>query len=176
MAEVLETARLRVRELEESDLDFLVTMLGDPQTMRFWPRPYTPEEALDWLARHRAKYAEDGCGYWLLTLLDGTPIGQVGVFRQVLEWPGKQRPHYWGLGYILHWPYWSHGYATEAASACLDWIFARKTPDMVLALIRPENGPSVAVASRLGMVAEDTVPYAGFAHTIYTLRRDPDRL
>lgn len=169
MSLVLETERLCVRELEPGDPPFVSQMLGDPNTMRFWPRPYTTIESADWIERHRKRYESDGHGYWLLSLRSGEPLGQVGVLTQDVRLPAGLKPSgpVIGLGYILHHPFWGCGYATEAAGACLDWAFANKGVPFVVALIRPENVPSIAVARRLGMEINGEVEYAGFAHSVF---------
>jgi RimJ/RimL family protein N-acetyltransferase len=173
--QILETVRLNVRELETGDLPFVAEMLTDSLTMRFWPRPYTKEEAAEWIERHRARYHSEGCGYWLLSLKNGTPIGQVGVLTQAIELPPSlvdHRPIY-GLGYILHHPFWGQGYATEAAKACLAWAFEEFNPPHVIALVRPENHPSIAVAKRIGMVDSGTVFYSGFDHKVFSTTECP---
>lgn len=166
MAEVLRTERLVVRELEPGDLEFVAEMLADPVTMRFWPRPYTREEAAQWIERHRSAYCDVGSGYWLCSLVDGVPVGQVGVLRHDTD-----ELEDWGLGYVLDRPYWGRGYATEAARACMEWAFARHDPPRVVALIRPENLPSVAVAERLGMNRAERIDFSGFPHDVYEARR-----
>lgn len=164
----LETERLSIRELEESDLEFVSQMLGCPNTMRFWPRPYSREEALEWIRSHQRRYREHGHGYWLLSLKDtAVPIGQVGLLRQELD-TGPEV----GLGYILYEPFWGNGYATEAAAACLDYGFRELGRNRVVILIRPENSASVRVAQRLGAQRVGSTEYAGFAHDVYA--RGPD--
>ena len=46
---------------------------------------------------------------------------------------------------------WEHGYAIEAARACVDLAFHRFGLDRLCATIRPENAASVRVAEKLGM-------------------------
>ncbi|HEX9410100.1 MAG TPA: GNAT family N-acetyltransferase, partial [Actinomycetota bacterium] len=41
---VLETERLWLREMAQEDLDAFSEILGDPETMRFYPHPYSREE------------------------------------------------------------------------------------------------------------------------------------
>ena len=48
---IIETPHLYLRELRDSDIDFVAEMLADPEVMRFWPRPYTREEAVAWIQR-----------------------------------------------------------------------------------------------------------------------------
>ena len=77
---VLETPRLLLRELGVEDLDFIAELLGDPLVMRYWPRPYTREEAAEWIRRQQQRYARDGHGYWLaVEKASGQPVGQVGL-------------------------------------------------------------------------------------------------
>ncbi|MFE9428617.1 GNAT family N-acetyltransferase [Kitasatospora sp. NPDC006697] len=54
------------------------------------------------------------------------------------------------VGWHLHPDSWGHGYATEAARAVLAHGFAAGLPE-VFAVVRPGNGPSMAVCRRLGM-------------------------
>jgi RimJ/RimL family protein N-acetyltransferase len=68
MSAVLLTERLALRELLPSDLDFVASMLGDADTMRFYPRPYTREESAAWIDRQRRRYASDGHALWLVML------------------------------------------------------------------------------------------------------------
>ena len=77
---ILETARLRLREMTPDDLDFVAAMLGDPEVMRFYPHTHDRAESAAWLDRQRRRYAEHGYGLWL-TLDRRTlePVGQVGL-------------------------------------------------------------------------------------------------
>ena len=63
---ILETARLRLRELRAADLDFVAEMLADPEVMRYYPKLYAREEALLWLERQRGRYVRDGHALWLV--------------------------------------------------------------------------------------------------------------
>ena len=54
------------------------------------------------------------------------------------------------MGYLLGKDWWGHGYATEAASAAMDWGFREVGFDDLISLIFPENVRSIAVATRLG--------------------------
>ena len=166
--EVLETRRLMLCELQPGDLGAILPMMEDPEVMRFWPRPYTRESAAVWIAHWVERYAEDGCGYWLARdLRTGDVIGQAGVLLHDLGGPGPDA----GLGFIIHRPFWRQGYAFEAASACVEWAFRALDADRVVALIRPGNVPSRAVAHKLGMHPERDIDYKGFTHTVYVTGR-----
>jgi [ribosomal protein S5]-alanine N-acetyltransferase len=169
--EELETPRLMIRELRNDDLDFVAEMLGDPEVMRFWPAPYTRDEAAEWIRRHRARYQDDGFGYWLVMHREsGVPLGQIGLLRQ--EFDGQTQV---GLGYMLHRPFWGQGFACEGARRCLEFGFRELGLREVAVLIRPENVASVRVAERLEAVRESETDYAGFRHAVYWIRRQSGR-
>ncbi len=144
---VLETPRLVLRELDPDDLDFVAAMLADPEVMRYWPRPYSREEAEDWVRRQRERYARDGYGYWLaVERATGRPVGQAGLLA--VEVDGIEEV---ALGYMIHRPFWRRGYATEAAAACLHVGFVELGLERVVADVDPDNAASVRVLEKVGM-------------------------
>lgn len=166
---VLETERLYLREIEPEDLDFFAEMLGDSETMAFWPRPQSRSEAKDWIERHRQRYADHGYGYWLVVRrADRAPIGQAGLLHQEVE--GESMT---GLGYMIHYPYWGQGYAIEAARACLDHAFSSLRLGSIRVLIRPENLRSVHLAQKLAATFVKRTEYAGFVHDVYEVTPMP---
>lgn len=166
--EVLRTERLVLRQLEPGDLDAVAEMLADPDVMRYWPRPHTREEAQAWIEKQLGRYARDGHGYWLvLDGASGTPVGQAGLMT--LDVQGEPLV---GLGYIVHRPFWRRGFATEASAGCLDHAFGPLGLERVIALIRPENVPSVGVADKLGMTPCGRTQFAGFDHLIREVTRE----
>ena len=163
---VLETSRLRLREMTAEDLDFIAEMLGDPQVMRYYPRVCTRDESAAWIARQRARYARDGFGFWLAAIKESNePVGQAGLLMQDLD--GVMQV---GLGYLVHRSYWRRGFAFEACEGILAYAFETLKMGRVVCPIRPENAPSRRLAEKLGMAAARRTDYAGFQHLIYTLR------
>jgi ribosomal-protein-alanine N-acetyltransferase len=160
---ILETPRLALRELTPDDLDFVAGMLAHPEVMRFWPQPYSREEAADWIRRHQQRYVRDGFGYWLaLEKTTGQPIGQAGLLMQELDGAVEI-----GIGYMLHRPFWGKGLATEAALACREHAFGKLNKPRVTATVRPENLPSRRVAGRIGLTFERMTTWAGLPHMLY---------
>jgi RimJ/RimL family protein N-acetyltransferase len=166
MRVILETPRLRLRELAVGDLDFIAEMLADPEVMRFYPKRYDREESREWIGRQLRRYAEHGQGLWLVEERDGgASVGQVGLMRQ--EVGGAREPE---IGYLLHRPFWRRGYATEAALGVREYAFGVLGERRVISLIRPENLPSQAVARRLGMAPEREVLFHGLPHVVFAVR------
>src|SRR5262245_4035062 len=54
------------------------------------------------------------------------------------------------LGWMLRRAFWGKGYATEGASAALQFAFTRLNQPRVISLIHPDNAASIRVAERLG--------------------------
>jgi ribosomal-protein-alanine N-acetyltransferase len=58
----LETERLLLRPMEQDDLGPFSEVVGDPVSMRFYPRPFTREMARVWIERVGERYERDGFG------------------------------------------------------------------------------------------------------------------
>ena len=168
MKPLIETARLILCEMSVDDLDFVATMLANPEVMRFYPKCYSREEAQVWIERQLRRYARHGHGLWLvLEKATGRPVGQVGLLLQRIDGVEEKE-----VAYLIHRPFWHQGFATEAAAACRDYAFTVFDRSRVIALIRPENAPSQAVAARIGMTPNPgTVQHSGLDHTVYSISR-----
>jgi [ribosomal protein S5]-alanine N-acetyltransferase len=161
--DILETPRLRLRELRSTDLDIVATMLANEEVTRYYGRRFSRSDAELWIEQQRERYREDGHGLWLvLDRHGGIPIGQVGLMLQEVE--GQELPE---VAWLLHRPFWGHGYATEAAAATRDAAFTHWRYEAVISLIRPENIPSQKVAQRIGMHPGRLVEFQGFQHIVF---------
>jgi [ribosomal protein S5]-alanine N-acetyltransferase len=163
----LETARLALREMRADDLDFIASMLGDAEVMRFYRRVYTREDSWAWLVRQQRRYAEEGHGLWLVEdRVSRAPLGQVGLIKQEVD--GRNETE---VGYLVARAHWRRGIATEAALALRDYAFATLGRARVISLIRAENAPSQGVARKLGMEHRKDVVWAGLPHRVYAVDR-----
>jgi [ribosomal protein S5]-alanine N-acetyltransferase len=166
--QVIQTARLTLRPLTLADVDAILAIIGDPIAMQFYPRTFTRKDAVEWVERNQRRYENEGCGI-LAMALKGTVelIGDCGIVRQTVE----EEPML-EVGYHLRRDQWGHGYATEAARACMDYAFSELAAVKVVSLIRPENTPSRRVAERNGMQVERQVMHDGLPHLLYVMKRE----
>ncbi len=164
MKQILETPRLVLSEMSLGNLDFMAAMLADPEVMRYYPKCYSRDEAVDWIQRQMDRYARYGHGLWLVTeKTAGQPIGRVGPVVQNVCGADEME-----VGYMIHRPFWRRGFATEAALACRQYALTVLGSKRVIALVRPENVPSQGVARKIGLQAEPgLVQHGGFAHIVF---------
>jgi RimJ/RimL family protein N-acetyltransferase len=181
---ILETPRLTLRELTAEDADALARILGDPETMRYYPAPYDRAGVEQWIARNRQRYENDGVGLWAMVLKSptlksaapefipprsaGELVGDCGIIRQEVE--GE---HLYEIGYHLRRDFWGQGFATEAAVACRDWAFTHLPVNRLISLIRPENIASQRVAERNGMKIWKEIDWRGLRHRVYSVSKLP---
>jgi [ribosomal protein S5]-alanine N-acetyltransferase len=166
MKTILETPRLKLRELVSDDLDFMAEMLADAEVMRYYPKRLTRELSTDWIERQIARYKNDGYGLWLAEEREsGKPVGQVGLVRQQINGADECE-----VGYLIHQPFLRHGFATEGALACRDYGFNTLHVPRVISLVRPENAASQGVARNLGMEVIGRAPHGGYEHLVFAVK------
>jgi len=150
---VLETPRLRLRPLTAADTDPLLSYRGDPEVCRYLPFP--PMDAAE-IARRletqwfRTELADDDEHVTLGAELreTGELVGDVILFL-------KSREHGNGeIGWVFHPKVAGRGYATEAATAVLDWAFGANGLRRVVARLDARNAASARLCERLGMRLE----------------------
>jgi RimJ/RimL family protein N-acetyltransferase len=171
---VLETERLRLRELTLDDVDDLHEALGDPHSMRFYPHPFTRDEVVGWVEWARRSYVEHGHGLWGVVLKEsGELVGDCGLVVQNLD--GDRMVE---VGYHVKPSHQRRGLATEAAMVCRDHAFEAVGVDRLIALVRVENAPSAGVARNVGMTVWRETIRSGLRHHVFSITRQTwrDRL
>lgn len=150
---VLRTERLVLRRWRETDRAAFHALNSDPLVMATIGPVMSRPESDAFLNRIEARFDEHGFGLWCVEL-DREPIGFTGFmvpwFRDGVE-----------IGWRIRSEHWGHGYATEAARACLHHGFASVADgglgfDEVVSFTAVTNARSRRVMEKLG------------------LRRDPD--
>ncbi|MDQ1582538.1 MAG: hypothetical protein QOF36_592 [Microbacteriaceae bacterium] len=158
---ILETDRLRLREMTDDDLDQMAALLGDPEVMRHYPAPKTRDEAQRWIDWNRRNYAEHGFGLWIIETAEGEFIGDCGLTWQTVD--GTREIE---VGYHVRVDVQGNGYATEAATACVQFARQRGISRLV-AIIDPANAASQRVAVKVGLRLEKRVMKNGLELVIF---------
>lgn len=167
----IETNRLVLREMQQSDYSALSRILQDSEVMYAYEGAFTDAETQEWLDKQINNYNECGFGLWAVTLkTTGEMIGQCGLTLQCYN--DKQ---VYEVGYLFQKAFWHQGYAIEAASACRDYAFNNLNIDEVYSIIRDTNVASQNVAKKNGMKKIDTFikHYRGIdmPHFVYSVKR-----
>jgi ribosomal-protein-alanine N-acetyltransferase len=164
----LETDRLVLRPFAEDDVDGIHAVLGDPETMRYYPAPFTLEKSRRWIEWNLANYRDHGHGLWVLESKEtGRLVGDCGLVPQTVE--GRREVE---VGWHVHRDHQRQGLATEAGRECCRYAFEELGMSRLISLIRPENVPSRRVAEKLGMTVEKEVPHgpgSGWPHFVYVV-------
>jgi RimJ/RimL family protein N-acetyltransferase len=169
----VETARLRLERWDHAvHGPGFAAMNGQREVMRFLggDEPMTRAESDEESARISAHWNTYGFGLWAAVLKDET-IGFVGLCHPLWFPSMAERVE---VGWRLRVEAWGHGYATEGARAALTAGFETLGLDEIVAFVHPENGRSLAVTRRLGMVEEAEVPHPSREHTVKILARRHD--
>ncbi|MGZ4815313.1 MAG: GNAT family N-acetyltransferase [Terriglobales bacterium] len=164
---IIETSRLVLRHLRPQDLAAMYSYLGDREMMKYYPAPFSREFVRDGIQRNLQRYQTYGYGLFGVELKSrGELIGDCGLVWQDLD--GGQELE---VGYHFHRSHRGHGYATEAAAACIHYAFCNAGVDHVISLIRPENVPSRRVAERNGLRVVRSVVWKDLLHDVWRIDR-----
>ncbi|WP_405609533.1 GNAT family N-acetyltransferase [Streptomyces sp. NBC_01508] len=141
----LETARLRLRDCAEADLDRLLALDNDPGVKRFIdggvpvaPESFRAETLPRLLGRGFWAAEERATGEWL-GWFELRPLNAEAGW-QVVE-----------LGYRLHRAVWGRGYATEGARALVGKAFTELGTERVTANTMAVNTGSRRVMEKAGL-------------------------
>lgn len=164
---ILETKRLTMREMTPDDLDDLFEVFSDPETMRFYLKPFDRQMTQTWIERNIQRYRLDGFGLWGLILKDSEKlIGDCGLVVQEVD--GIREIE---IGYHIRRDFWGIGLATEAAQSCRDYGFSQLGCEKLISLINPANIASRRVAEKNGMQLIKEMEWRGKPTCIYAIER-----
>lgn len=148
---VLETERLRLRELIPEDAEALFAVFSDPKVMAGHGRPpfKTIDEAhqlIDWYAK---AFTEKRAMRWAITRRNENKLlGTCGFHHIVAH-------HYRGeIGYELASTEWRQGITSEAVRAIVRFGLAEMGFHRIEAIVDPDNPPSANLLRKVGFQEE----------------------
>jgi len=147
--ETFETSRLRLRPPKIGDAEgIFLGYASDPKVTRYltW-RPHSDINVTrEFLERCIREWERGNSFSWVIELKDnGKLIGMVELTINA---------HRASLGYVLARPYWSQGYAAEAAGEVVNWAIKHPHIYRVWAVCDVENVASARVLEKIGMRRE----------------------
>ena len=163
----LTTDRITFRLIDEGDLDFLASMLGDPVVMRHYEKVLSRDEAGEWLDKILRRYRDDGYAFWLMQHREtGEPIGQMGLLKQHVDGVVESE-----IGYMLHRSFWRQGLASEGACGIRDYAFEELGKSRLVSLIAPGNIASQRAALSYGAKPEKFVRWRDKDTLVFALSK-----
>ncbi len=149
MEYTIKTPRLGLRKWKESDLAPFAEMNMNPKVMKHFPRLLTVEESNSMVERINGHFDKHGFGLWAVELLETNKfIGFIGL--SIPSFEAEFTPCV-EIGWRLSHEFWGKGYATEGATACLDYAFSNLEIPEIVSFTAVLNKPSIRVMERLEM-------------------------
>jgi RimJ/RimL family protein N-acetyltransferase len=147
---IIETERLRLREMRFADKDIHIAMWADERVTRFiGGEPRAPDVSWGKFLAAAGLWPVMGFGYWVFADRASDRLAGMGG----LSYFGRGIPELEGLpeaGWAFDADHWGAGYATEAMTAALGWADATLDAAEVRCIIDPGNDASERVSAKLG--------------------------
>ena len=158
--------RLLFRPYNNDDFEFLMSLLSDPEVVRFIGKGKTRDENsgkdfLNWIYS-TYEFGEDMGLMVLVNKEDNTLIGHAGIVPQMID--GNEELE---IGYWICRKHWGKGYATESAKVLLEYGNKQLNKQRFIALIQPDNLASKKVANKIGMELDKKVVLDGQDVNVY---------
>jgi RimJ/RimL family protein N-acetyltransferase/GNAT superfamily N-acetyltransferase len=150
--EHLRTDRLLLRPMRADDAEPLAARRSDPDVARYqnWTAPYPLEVARALVAEIAAMDGPADGEWWMLTIADHADETVLGDLVVHLTWNGRTAE----IGYTLARHAWGKGFAVEAATELVRYLFDDLGVHRVEAKLHPDNPASAMVLERIGMLHE----------------------
>lgn len=155
---MLETQRLLLRQWVENDFHSFAEICADKEVMKFFPKTLSSSESYKMAKQMQSLINQRGWGFWAVEIPTLKQfIGFVGLHTPKVEMPFSPCVE---IGWRLSKKYWGQGYATEAATAVLQYAFNELELREVVSFTTRNNIRSIAVMERIGMLNT----YQNFSH------------
>lgn len=146
MTFILETDRLRLREMSHNDARHLYELNLDPDVLRFTGDiPFANVQEAETFIGDYDQYKKHGFGRWVVSDKNsGDFLGWCG-----LKFTPSKNEH--DLGFRFFKRHWNKGYATESGNVCLNAGFEKFGLEMIVGRAMIENHASIRVLNKTGM-------------------------
>lgn len=163
-----DSERLKLRPLEESDLDMVIEQWTDPDVTRYVAeRTYSPEELAEEMPVITRRCAGGCIGIWcVIDKATGEKLGSAILLPMPVELDDTDWDLVTGddippgdieIGYVLKRSAWGRGVATEACRRLLRFAFEETPLQVLVATIDPANHASRRVLEKCGLIHQGLV-------------------
>lgn len=148
---VLESNRLRIRKITDEDVNEVLSLRADAETMKYISKPLmtTSQDALDYIKLCSDAIAANESINLAITEQQGNKL--IGMICLIRLQPVNRRAE---IGYILHRDYRGRGIINKAVQLIIDYAFKVLRFHSLEALIDPANVASEKVLLRHNFIKE----------------------
>jgi len=139
----LQTERLKVRSLHNSDIDPYAQIVADIRTVAYLGdrRPHSRSQAHAYIVDCIARENSTGITRFAIELRETEQFIGFSGFKEISGWID--------FGYRFSPEHWGKGYATEAGTVVIEFGWDQLHLDQVVAGIDPKNFASLSVLTKL---------------------------
>jgi len=168
---IVETERLTIRRLVDTDVPALAALWTDQHVTRFMGGPRVFAEVSAALKSDLAVPPQPLDLWPVVERISQSLVGHCGLMPKIVA--DREEIE---LVYVIAHQSWGRGYATEAAIALRDHAFHSLRVSRLISLIDPSNAASERVALKIGMTREgDTLRPSGKTMLVYVITRVQDQ-
>ena len=148
---IIESSRLLLREVYEKDLPEILELRGNPENMKYIPRPLITnlDEARIHMTIIQDRIKSNEGINWAITLKGNDKL--LGIIGHYRIYPEHFRSE---IGYMLLSEFQNQGITTEAIKLVLKYGFTSMNLHSVEAVIDPRNTASEKVLQKNGFIKE----------------------
>lgn len=148
----LETRRLLLRPVEPTDSEAVFNYRSDAEINKYQGWIPKSEEDVQNFINHRVCPQIDMAGTWFQLVIiqkdASSVIGDIGIHFDAEDHSLAE------LGITLDWRHQGKGYAREALTVIIDYLFQKLHKQKLVASIDPRNASSIRLFERLGFEKE----------------------
>lgn len=162
---IMETERMKLREMTFEDIDNLMLIFSDPIVMEHYGSTYTKNQALKIVEWNLDNYKSYNHGLWVCHL-DNQFVGICGITPHIVKNQVELE-----IGTLFVRQYWGNGLATEAVQACINYGFKNLNAKRLIILINKFNTAAIKLAKRVGMSFDEELQIDNVPTYVYEINR-----
>jgi len=149
----IRTDRLILRRFSIDDIESFVAYRSDPVVAQYqsWDPPFTQAQAQTFVDALAATNPDTPGKWFQFAVVEASSGAHIGDLAALVD---EADPRLATIGFTLARSAHGSGYATEAATGLMDYLFVARHKHRVAADCDIRNAPSIAVLERLGMRRE----------------------